>query len=201
MIQFSIKTERLLLLITILLAICNLLLNQCSSDIKNKEEPIVTIKRDTVWQTKVDTFKIQTVEYKTVYVNKNDVSNVVETVADIDDLSLYEEARAYKDTLSNDDIEIYSYNLLSGNLLDSELSYKLKVPREITVTKTIEHPKSFRSGLYAFSEIGGNRSTLDNLSLGLQYNRKGNWFVSYRLNLNTIKSPTHNIGVGVRVFK
>ena len=201
MIQFSVKTERLLLLITILLVICNLFLNRCSSNTYTEEQPIITIKRDTVWQTKIDTFKVQTVKYKTVYVNKNDVSNVVETLADIDDLSLYEEARAYKDTLSNDDIEIYSYNLLSGNLLDSELSYKLKVPREITVTKTIEHPKTFRSGLYAFSEVGGNTSTLNNLSLGLQYNRKGNWFVSYRLNLNTVESPTHNIGVGVRLFK
>ena len=201
MIQFSIKTERLLLLITILLAILNLFLNQCSGNKYIEEKPIVTIKRDTVWQTKIDTFKVQTVKYKTVYVNKNDVSNVVDTTADIKDLSLYEEARVYKDTLSNDDIDIYSYNLLSGNLLDSQLSYKLKVPREITVTKTIEHPKTFRSGLYAFSEIGSNTSALDNLSLGLQYNRKGNWFVSYRLNLNTVENPTHNIGIGVRVFK
>lgn len=201
MIQFTIKTERLLLLITILLAICNLFLNQCSGNKYTEEKPIVTIKRDTIWQTKIDTFKVQTVKYKTVYVNKNDVSNVVDTAADIKNLSLYEEARVYKDTLSNDDIDIYSYNLLSGNLLDSQLSYKLKVPKEITVTKTIEHPKTFRSGLYAFSEIGGNTSTLDNLSLGLQYNRKGNWFVSYRLNLNTVENPTHNIGIGVRVFK
>jgi hypothetical protein len=201
MIKFSIKTERLLLLITILLVICNLFLNQCSSTKYTEEKATVTIKRDTVWQTKTDTFKVQTVKYKTVYVNKNDVSNVVDTTADIEDLSLYEEARAYKDTLSNDDIEIYSYNLLSGNLLDSKLSYKLKVPREITITKTIEHPKAFRSGLYVFSEIGGNRSVLNNLSLGLQYNRKGNWFVSYRVNLNTVENPTHNIGVGVRVFK
>ena len=120
---------------------------------------------------------------------------------DIKDLSLYEEARVYKDTLSNDDIDIYSYNLLSGNLLDSQLSYKLKVPREITVTKVIEHPNTYRSGLYAFSEIGGNTSTLNNISVGLQYNRKGNWFASYRLNLNAIKRPTHNLGVGVRIFK
>lgn len=201
MIQFSMKTERLLLLVILALVICNLVLKQCSSFKNIKEEPKITITRDTVWQTKIDTFKVQTVKYKTVYVNKKDVSNVVDTLTEIEDISLYEEAREYKDTLSNDDIDIYSYNLLSGNLLDSQLSYKLKVPREITVTKTIEHPKTYRSGLYAFSEFGGNTSTLDNLSLGLQYNRKGNWFVSYRLNLNALENPTHNIGIGVRVFK
>lgn len=201
MIQFSIKTERLLLLIILALVICNLVLKQCSRFKTNNEDPKVTLTRDTVWQTKIDTFKVQTVKYKTVYVNKKDVSNIVETKADIKGLSLYEEARVYKDTLSNDDIDIYSYNLLSGNLLDSQLSYKLKVPREITVTKVIEHPKTFRSGLYAFSEIGGNTSSLNNISVGLQYNRKGRWFASYRLNLNTVENPTHNIGIGVRLFK
>jgi len=201
MIQFSIKTERLLLLIILALVICNLFLKQCSGFKNNDNKSKITITRDTVWQTKIDTFKVQTVKYKTVYVNKKNISNIVETKADIKDLSLYEEARVYKDTLSNDDIDIYSYNLLSGNLLDSQLSYKLKVPREITVTKVIEHPKTYRSGLYVFSEVGGNTNNFDNLSIGLQYNRKGNWFASYRLNLNAIKSPTHNLGVGVRIFK
>ncbi len=200
MIQFSIKTERLLLLIILALLICNLLLKQCSGPLQI-EKPTVTIERDTVWQTKVDTFKVQTVRYKTVYVKRNGVSEVAEDMTKIKDPSLYLEARAYKDTLSNDDIDIYSYNLLDGNLLDSQLSYKLKVPREIIVTKTIEHPKTFRSGLYAFSEIGGNVNGLDNLSLGLQYNRKGNWFASYRLNLNGLRQPTHNVGIGVRLFK
>ncbi len=200
MIQFSIKTERLLLLIILALVICNLLLKQCRGG-EPIEKPVVTIKRDTVWQTKVDTFKLQTVKYETVYVKKDDVSDIVEDATKIVDLSLYDKARIYKDTLSNDDIDIYSYNLLDGNLLDGQLSYKLKVPREITVTKTIEHPKSFRSGLYVFSEVGGNVSTLDNLSLGLQYNRKGNWFASYRLNFNSLRQPTHNVGIGVRLFK
>lgn len=200
MIQFSIKTERLLLLIILALAILNLLLKQCSASLP-LEKTVVTIERDTVWQTKVDTFKVQTVRYKTVYVKKNDVSDVVEDMTNVENPFLYDVARAYKDTLSNDDIDIYSYNLLDGNLLDSQLSYKLKVPREITITKTIEHPKTFRSGLYAFGEIGGNTNSLDNLSLGLQYNRKGNWFASYRLNLNTFNRPTHNVGVGVRLFK
>ncbi|WGD35824.1 hypothetical protein [Olleya sp. YS] len=200
MINFSIKTERLLLLVILALVISNLFLKQCSS-FKTQEQPTVTITKDTIWQTKVDTFKVQTVKYKSVYVNTKDTSQVLDTIPENESASLFEEARAYQDTLSNDDIDIYSYNLLQGNLLDSQLSYKLKVPREITVTKTIEHPKTYRSGLYMFSEVGGNPQTLDNLSLGLQYNRKGKWFASYRVNLSQIQNPTHNVGVGVRVFK
>lgn len=200
MIQFSIKTERLLLLIILALVVSNLFLKQCSN-FKAQDQPTVTITKDTIWQTKVDTFKVQTVKYKTVYVNKEDTSQILENLTETEDALLFNQAKVYQDTLSNDDIDIYSYNLLDGSLLDSQLSYKLKVPRQITVTKTIEHPKTFRSGLYAFTEVGGNTQQLSNLSLGLQYNRKGNWFASYRLNLNQLQSPTHNVGVGVRVFK
>ncbi len=164
-------------------------------------EPKVTIIRDTVWQTKIDTFKIQTTQYKTVYVDTNDVSEIIEDTTASEIPEHYIEAKVYRDTLSNDDIDIFTYSLIKGRLLDSELTYKLKVPREITTTKTIEYPKTYRSGLYVFGEVGGNTAMFDNISLGLQYNRKGKWFASYRINFNTIQQPTHNIGLGVRLFK
>ncbi|WP_452219949.1 hypothetical protein [Lacinutrix salivirga] len=201
MIQFSIKTEKLLLLTLIGLVVFNLFTKRCSGLKPTNPEAKITTTKDTVWQAKKDTFKVQTVHYKTVYVNSDDISKIIESKDEVNMPSEYNEAKVYQDTLSNNDIDIYSYNLLQGNLLDSQLSYKLKVPREITVTKTIEHPKTFRSGLYLFSEVGGNTQTLNNISLGLQYNRKGNWFASYRFNINDFKQPTHNIGVGVRLFK
>lgn len=200
MIQFSIKTEKILLLTILGLVLFNFFARQCSR-LSTSETPKITITKDTVWQIKTDTFKLQTVRYKTVYVHEDDVKNVVDNVETLQNPSEYNKAKVYQDTLSNDDIDIYSYNLLNGNLLDSKVSYKLKVPREITITKTIEQPKTYKRGLYVFSEVGGNKNTLDNLSLGIQYNRKGNWFASYRLNLNQLQQPTHNIGVGVRVFK
>jgi hypothetical protein len=199
-IHFS--TERLLLLIILAIVIFNLLARRCgktiSEDIKT---PTVTIVRDTVWQTKIDTFKVQTLRYKTVYVDRHDVSAISETLPKKIASSVIIKAKIYKDTLSNDDIDIFSYSLVEGNLLDSEISYKLKVPREITVTKTIEYPKTYRSALFLYSEIGGNQTRFDNISLGLQYNRKGKWFVSYRANLNLLQEPTHHIGFGVRLFK
>ena len=199
MIQLSIKTEKVLLYLLLVFVVFNTL-KQCSHKIQ-PETPKVTVVRDTIWQTRVDTFKVQTLRYKTVYVNNEDIADIIEMPSETRTPEQYSEAREYKDTLSNEDIDIYSYNLLKGELLQSELSYKLKVPREITVTKTIEYPKTYRSGLYLFSEVGGNTNTFDNLSLGLQYNRKGQWFVSYRINMNELSQPTHHLGVGIRVFK
>ncbi|MCD2258297.1 hypothetical protein KWG70_03650 [Psychroserpens sp. XSD401] len=194
--------ERTLLLIILAIVIFNLLAKQCSKATPNLEEvPKVTIVRDTVWQTKVDTFKVQTLKYQTVYVDREDVSVIHENLPTTKESSTLLKAKVYKDTLSNDDIDIFSYNLVEGNLLDSEISYKLKVPREVIITKTIEYPKTYRSGFYLFSEIGGNQNRFDNISLGLQYNRKGKWFISYRANLNQWQQPTHNLGVGVRLFK
>ena len=182
------------------LLLMNLLNKQCLGKAVTTE-PKVTIVRDTVWQTKIDTFKIQTTQYKTVYVDMDDVTEIIEDTINQVIPEHYVEAKAYRDTLSNDDIDIFTYSLIKGRLLDSELSYKLKVPREITTTKTIEYPKAYRSGLYVFGEVGGNTTTFDNISLGLQYNRKGKWFASYRINLNSIQQPSHNVGLGVRLFK
>lgn len=165
------------------------------------KEPKITVVRDTVWQTKIDTFNIQTTKFKTVYVAKNNPTKTIKDTVFVKDATEFIKAKVYRDTLQNDDIEISSYNLIDGNLLDSKLTYKLKVPKEITITKTIEHPKQFRSGLYLFSEIGGNLQQFNNLSFGLQYNRKGNWFISYRINMNELIPLSHNIGVGFRLFK
>ena len=197
------SAERSLLFIILAIVIFNLLARQCGRTIsEDTKTPTVTIVRDTVWQTKIDTFKVQTLKYKTVYVDKENVSILSETLSEKTKRSAtIVEAKVYKDTLHHNDIDIFSYNLVEGNLLDSEISYKLKVPREIIITKTIERPKTYRSALFLFSEIGGNQTRFDNISLGLQYNRKGKWFVSYRANLNQVQQPTHNIGFGVRLFK
>ncbi|NVK08255.1 MAG: hypothetical protein HWD89_04335 [Tenacibaculum sp.] len=195
---FNHKTDRLLLAVIIVLLFVNLF-NKRNQKVA-PQEPKITVVKDTVWQTKIDTFKVQTIKYQKGYVHKNDVTNVVKDTIFIKDTTDYVAAKIYRDTLRNTDIEIYKYDLVQGKLLDSQLSYKLKVPREITITKTIEHPKTYRSGLYLFTEIGGNPQTFDNLSFGLQYNRKGKWFASYRLNINQLNQPTHNIGVGYRLL-
>ena len=186
------------LMVAILVLLCsNAWLLLKPKTINNK--PKVTILRDTVWQTKTDTFTLQTTRYEKVYIPKNVSSKTIYDTIFVKDSSAYISAKQYNDTLRTKDIDIYSSILVKGSLLSGNLSYTLKVPREIHTTKTVEQPKIYKSGLYLFSEIGGNQQQFNNLSLGLQYNQKGNWFASYRINLNTAQ-PTHNIGVGWRLF-
>ena len=194
------KVEKTILYIALMLLALNFISKQCTKS-KDIEPPKITVVRDTVWQTKTDTFTLQTTAYKTVYVHPENVDDIVEDTSKVLNFDTYKEARVYRDTLVNEDIELFSYNLVEGQLLDSKLTYNLKIPREITITKTIEYPKTYRSGLYMFSEFGGNTNQVNNLSLGLQYNRKGKWFVSYRTNFNTIEQTSHHLGVGFRLFK
>jgi len=83
-------------------------------------EPKITIVTDTIYQTKIDTFKIQTTKYEKVYVNKYNYETIKDTIY-IDTLNTIS-AKVYKDTLTNNDIDIYSYNLVDGRLLNSRLS-------------------------------------------------------------------------------
>ncbi|WP_299247219.1 hypothetical protein [uncultured Aquimarina sp.] len=200
------SSNKSLLLIILVLFIYILTQRQCNiKEVDRLEKPQIIVVKDTIYQTKVDTFQVQTTKYKTVYVPKTTTESIPKVVisekqrVSEKEKHLFEEAREYRDTLYNDDIEIYSYNLLKGKLLNSDLVYKLKVPREIKTTTTIEHPPIYRSGLYGFGEVGGNHEQFNNISLGLQYSRKRNWFLSYRLNFIELSSITHNVGVGIRI--
>lgn len=198
-----ISTERILLVIIIGLLWYSMLLKSCESDIEINPQPTVTIVKDTIWQTKIDTLHIETTKFEYVYIpttsSKKERKNFKKEIT-LEEKELFAKGKLYQDTLQTDDIDIFTHNLVDGTLIDSKFSYKLKVPREITITKTIEHPPIYKSGVYVFGEIGGNKNQFDNLSLGLQYQNKGKWFASYRVNLNQIQSTTHNIGVGVRLW-
>lgn len=198
-----ITTDRVLLIIIILLIWYSTLLKACETDTDYQPQPTVTIVKDTIWQTKIDTLRIETTQYETVYIptvsSGIERANFKKEVTEVEKKS-FVKGKLYKDTLQTDDIDIFTYNLVDGTLLDSKFSYKLKVPREITITKTIEHPKTFRSGFFVFGELGGNSHTFNNLSLGVQYQHKGKWFTSYRVNFNQIQAITHNVAVGVRLW-
>jgi hypothetical protein len=86
-------------------------------------------------------------------------------------------------------------------MLDSmAISYKLKIPIKIntTTTVTIEKPLPVtnRFSIYAGAEIGGNTTSF-NLSPFINLNIKNN-NVYYRYG---VLDKTHNVGVGIRIFK
>jgi hypothetical protein len=198
-----IATERILLVVIIGLIWYSMLLKSCESDTGFNPAPTVTIVKDTIWQTKIDTLHIETTKFENVYIpiaNSNEDREHFKKEITLKEKEQFTEGKLYKDTLRTDDIDIFTHNLVDGTLIDSQFSYQLKVPREITITKTIEHPKTYKSGWYVFGEMGGNQHQFDNLSVGLQYQNKGKWFASYRVNLNQVQNTTHNIGVGIRLW-
>ncbi|WP_046743433.1 hypothetical protein [Kordia zhangzhouensis] len=199
----QISTDRILLIIVIFLVWYSTLLKACDTEVEIQPQPIVTIVKDTIWQTKIDTLRIETTKFETVYIpsitaNRDRTSfkkEITQTEA-----TMFTKGKLYKDTLHTEDVDIFTYNLVDGILLDSKLSYKLKVPKQVTITKTIEHPKTYKSGFFVFGEIGGNTSTFNNLSIGLHYQHQGKWFTSYRVNVNNVQAITHNLGVGFRLW-
>ena len=162
--------------------------------------PVITVQHDTIWRTKIDTFLLERTKFKKVYVYREQPAVVVSDSTLIKDTTAVMTARAYRDTLQTPSLEIYSYQLIRGVLLDGKLTYKNKTA-EVNVKKTIRYPKQYYSGWYIFSELGGNATKFSNVSLGVQYQHRGAWFASYRMNLSTWSQPTHNIGVGYRLFR
>ena len=113
--------------------------------------------------------------------------------------SLGHNLRQYKDTISDENIIIYTDNIVEGNLLFKDIDYKLKVPKEIIKTTTINTTETiFKSGLYLTTGLGGNKDQFSNINLGLTYvNTKNNVF-GYEYNL---MNNTHNVKVGFRILK
>lgn len=156
-------------------------------------EPEVIIKTDTVWSYKTDTLQINTKQYETVYLTKTDtVFEEVETV--------HYPVRLYQDTLETEDVTIYSKQYVDGELVNGVLSYRLHVPEVIKTIRIKEKTTKLQNGLFAYGEVGGNRSAFTNVSLGLLYTHQTKWLVSYRVNMNPIYKPTHHVGVGFRLL-
>jgi len=111
--------------------------------------------------------------------------------------SLKKPVTVYKDSMSDDNITIYSSDLVEGRLLNKDLKYKLKVP--LIITKTIENTTETKvGGLFLTSGLGGNQNAFDNVNLGLQYVAKKDYLVGYNFNL---LRKTHNIQVGFKLFR
>ena len=138
---------------------------------KTTVKTITNTKTSIVYTSKRDSVKLDTSKYKKVLVYKDNPTKILTDTLYIKDSTKYKSVKSYKDTISNKEIDIYSNSLIDGELLSGQISYRLKI-KEIIKTKTIEYPRTYRSGLYIFTE-----TNLENLSLGMQYNREGKWFV------------------------
>lgn len=109
--------------------------------------------------------------------------------------SIKGDIKTYKDSSVNKDVNIYYSALTRGDLLNMNLSYKLKGVKSIATTKT----KLLQQGkLYMTFSGGGNKTTFNDLSPGLFYSSKGRMGAGYEYNL---LDNTHRAKLGVLLFQ
>lgn len=155
--------------------------------------PQIEVKTDTIWQTQVDTLRLQTTTYEQIYLTVHDT---IEKEIRIDSVLV----NMYLDTLHTNDISIYSKQFISGALIKGELNYKLHIPKEIVKTQTAYIPMHPRSNLSIYAEVGGLVTGNQNLGVGLIYNNKNRWLVTGRINTLPVHKPSYHFGIGYRLL-
>ena len=114
------------------------------------------------------------------------------------DFSLCQYIREYKDTVSNDSIDIFTFNRTIGSLDSTQVSYAWKLPRidkTIYRTDTLSKTVPNKWALYIGGEVGGNKTSF-NISPYAGIRIKN---VSYQYRYGIV-DRTHNIGVGYKIF-
>lgn len=151
------------------------------------------VKYDTV------TRPYKVVEFKTKYYPKWDTAYVDTTLRDKPFGKDYL-VREYSDSIPDGTLTIFTRFKVVGILKEQNISYRLKTPLEVIKTvsrvdtlNTVTTPKW---SLYGGLETGGNLNQF-NISPYVTLNvRKAS--ISYRYGL---LDKSHNIGVGIRIFK
>ena len=94
---------------------------------------------------------------------------------------------------------IFPLSTIKGQLLNTALDYKLKVPK--LITKTIEVLKPVPrpvSTLLLTGGVGGNVNQFSSVRLGLSFVSTKGWAVGYDYDL---LQNVHSINIGVKLFK
>jgi hypothetical protein len=115
------------------------------------------------------------------------------------DTSTHEIANLYRDSIEDENLTLYYESTIKGQLLNSALNYKLKIPK--LITKTIEILKPVPtpvSTLLLTGGVGGNVNQFSSVRLGLQFVSAKGWAVGYDYDL---LQNVHSVNLGVRLFQ
>jgi len=122
--------------------------------------------------------------------------NVVES--ELIDTSKHMAAQFYKDSLEDNNLTLYYESLVDGELLNNDLHYKLKIPKQITKTIRINTPVPMpTNGLFLNAGVGGNVNTFSSLTVGLQFVSKKGWALGYDYD---VLQNVHQVRLGVRLL-
>ena len=100
------------------------------------------------------------------------------------DTSTHEKANLYRDSIEDDNLTLYYESTIKGQLLNTALDYKLKVPK--LITKTIEVLKPVPtpvSTLLLTGGVGGNLNQFSSVRLGVSFVSAKGWAVGYDYDL------------------
>lgn len=169
--------------------LCFLLLRSCSgpdvvTELPKPTRTIVTV-HDTVWP-----------EAKVVELPPRVIMGPVKEVSVlVYDTMACKTVKLYQDSLSDANLTIFSKDSVLGKLLGQNLSYRLKIPKEIhtttTITDSIPYAVYMESkGIFLTGEAGGNRDMFQ-WSAGVDF-ITSDWGVGYR---RDFVNKTHNVGV------
>lgn len=188
------KDLKNILILGLFVIIAILLLTKgCDNSVKinSKNDTIKT--SDTIWA------KDTVISFKTIYKPKYNTIYKIDTITkELEDSIFY--VRKYNDSISDTNQTIY-YNIKAIGFIDKlDLKYRLKIPIKIenntTIIKKDTITKTPRFSIYSGLETGGNLSSF-NLSPYIDFNFN-NKTIGYRYG---ILDKTHNIKVGIRIFK
>ena len=115
------------------------------------------------------------------------------------DTSTHEKANLYRDSIEDENLTLYYESTIKGQLLNTALDYKLKVPK--LITKTIEVLKPVPrpvSTLLLTGGVGGNVNQFSSVRLGLEFVSAKGWAVGYDYD---VLQNVHSVNVGVRLFQ
>jgi len=115
------------------------------------------------------------------------------------DTSTHKKANLYQDSIADENLTLYYESTVKGQLLNTALDYKLKVPK--LITKTIEVLKPVPtpvSTLLLTGGLGGNVNQFSSIRLGLEFVSKKGWAVGYDYDL---LGNVHSVNLGVKLFQ
>lgn len=130
-----------------------------------------------------------------VYVDSS--KNIVAT-SEIDSTK-HQVAKLYKDSLEDENLTLYYDAVVHGELLQSKFDYKLKVPKQITKTLTINKPYVVPTHqVFLTGSVGTDFQGMFSTQVGLEYVSPKGWKVGYSYD---IARNSHSVEVGVRLFR
>lgn len=125
------------------------------------------------------------------YVDSSGASTTPEQAATV--------AKLYQDSIEDDNLTLFYKSTVEGTLLNQDMSYRLKIPKEInkTVTITTSHPVPAPQ-LFLKSNVGLDRLGNASLSIGLEYTSRHRWAIGYNYDL---LQKRHEITLGYALWR